>query len=387
MARILQACEAPTLHAEGWSIRHGATSREAAIQPGIGGTPQGNRSEYSIRVLENPLFYPALLSLDLTNAPAAAAIAPINEHWGRFHLQGEGFQRTDNLRVFGMRLGAVPIFHICQNDITLTGSIAVGVVLINGAGTQLVVNASNAWNTADVFLIEWHVKLDGVNGIFELWIDGVLQISYIGALVGPGGELTMDTVMLGGGYYDGITQDVGVATALTNNRYRFDDLVINDATGTINNSRVGDGYVIRLSPTDNGAFSQLKNSNGTSVNNYRHASRGAERSTVGPTAPGQRDSYVVSRLDPEWGGVNAVRFDGVASSNGASINKLRFSMKPAGQADFQLAAADTIPPEATTDRDADSPWVSQIVELNPNTGLGFTAAEFDGAEAGFAFEA
>jgi hypothetical protein len=337
--------------------------------------------------MNNALLYPELFAIDLTNAPAASALAPINEHWGRFHLQGEGLADTDNMRVFGMRLGAVPIFNVAINDIFISGPGGMGIILFNSVGAQIVVNATNAWNTVDPFLIEWHVVLHAANGIFEMWVDGVLQISYAGPLAGSGGELTMDTVVIGGGFYDGVSQDPGLSTVLTSNRFRFDDMVINTAAGAVNNGRVGDGYVIRLSPTDNGAFSQLKNSNGTSVNNYRHASRGAERGTVGPTAPGQRDSYAIERLDPEWGGVNAVRFDGVASSNGSSINNLRFSMKPAGQADFQLVANDAIPIEATTDRDADSPWVSRIVEVNPNTALGFTAAEFDGAEAGFAFEA
>lgn len=386
MSRILMAGESPTIEAEGFVVEDGVPGN-VTRQSGLGSTPQGNRSEWSHRILEDPSQFPTFATVRIFGTPAGGASAPVNEHWGRMRVFGNGFNRDEDIRVWGLRLGparnSVPMLNIVEDDLGTANRAAIRVR--NSTGGQIANSGANHINKDEVQLWEWHVVFDPVNGLVEIWLDDVLRISYSGPLVGPSGETTFDTLALGGGTPPG-GQDPGVVVdTAQRSRWTYDDIAINDTAGSLNTGRIGDGFLIRLIPNGNGAFSQLRNANGNSVNNYLHVAGQAE-GFVSAFANGERDSYVLQRLDPEWGGVNALRLDAAVGSNGPLLNNLRFSAKPVGQADFQAATADPIPSDAVPDQLAHSPNVSRIIEENPNTTAGFTITELDGAEAGFAFE-
>lgn len=387
MARIGMFGEAPSLVADGIVILDGVPSSSTRVD-GRGTTPQGNTSMWAHRILESRDRYPILVAKQFPT--------PVSEAWFRFHWYGNGFNRANLRRLWGLRLGqplsSVPILNIMQRDYGNTTFCGIDLVSANGIVLQQ--SVANVMNLAAVHLIEMHVVLDGVNGLCEIWIDGTLHLSYSGSLIGPGAETTFDVFCWGAGRPGGVSgvQDPGLfdpgvsATANTSARYTIDNFALNDTTGTVNNGRIGDGIILRLVPNGNGSFSQLTNSAGSSVDNFKHALRGAE-GWVFPTAAGQRDSYLMSRPDKEFGGVNALMWQALVQANGPLANNVRFSLKPNGQLDFQSAAVDPVPVDAVTDIDADSPIVQRIVEVNPNTGAGFTIAEIDGCEAGLAFEA
>ena len=382
MARIAMFGEARSFYGDGLVMHHGVASSATRVG-GIGTTPQGNVSAYAHRVLEDQRFYPTFVTKQWDT--------PITEGWMRFHIYGNGFNRADLRRMIGLRLGnpgsSVPILNLVQED---NGTnFFTGFHLISSTGALLFDLSSNVFDFRVVYLWEVHVKLDPANGVFELYQDGNLLLSYAGPLTGPSGETTFDTFGWGAGVpLEGADPGVYDQGATSGNLVRttIDNFALNDLTGAINNGRIGDGILLRLTPNGNGGFSQLTNRNGTSVDNYKHAARG-EEGWVFPTAPGQRDSYIMSRPDAEFGAVNALMFQAQAAANGPSISNVRFSMKPTGQADFHAAGAAAISPEATTDLDADGPLVQRIIETNPNTTAGFTLAEVDGCEAGLAFEA
>lgn len=382
MARIAMFGEARTLEGDGFFIHDGVPSSSSRVG-GIGTSPQGNTSVFAHRILEDQRYYPTFVTKQWAT--------PVTEGWMRFHYYGNAFNRAEGRRMFGLRLGApgssVPILNVAQDD--LGSNFLCGLHLYNSTGSLIANIASNIHDLRVIYLWEVHVRLDPTNGLFELYQDGILRLSYSGPLVGPGGETTFDTFGFGAGVpLEGA--DPGIynqgATASNSARTTIDNFALNDVTGTINNGRIGDGLILRLTPNGNGGFSQLTNRNGTSVDNYKHAARG-EDGWVYPTGVGQRDSYLVSRPDIEFGAVNALMFQAQVAANGPTYNNVRFSMKPTGQADFQAAGADPIPVDAVTDLDADTPLVQRIIEVNPNTAGGFTIAEVDGCEAGLAFEA
>jgi len=375
--------EAPTTYGEGIVVHDGPASTATRVA-GIGTTPQGNVSAHAVRVLEDQRYYPTLLSKQWDT--------PITEGWMRFHFYGNGFNRADGRRFFGLRLGdpgaSVPILNLACND--LGGNFLSGFDLWNSVGAKILDVATNYFDYRIIYLWEVHVKLDAAAGIFELYQNGALVASYAGPLTGPGGQLTFDTFCFGSGVpLEGADPGIYDQAAANSNSQRFtiDNWALNDLTGTINNGRIGDGIILRLTPNGNGGFSQLTNRNGASVDNYKHAAKG-EDGWVFPTAVGQRDSYQMSRPDIEFGAVNALMWQAAVATNDPTISNVRFSLKPTGQADFQAAAASPVSPDAVTDwQGADSPLTQKIIETNPNTAAGFTIAEVDGIEAGIAFEA
>ena len=120
---------------------------------------------------------------------------------------------------------------------------------VNGVavGTSTFTLAISVWN-----LIEAHFKLDDINGIFDIKINGILDIEYDGD-TNPGVYTDIDNIILGGP---------------TNENVYYDDLALNDTNGSIDNSWCGDGHIELLSPNDNGDINDWDGSDGDSVNNY-----------------------------------------------------------------------------------------------------------------------
>lgn len=382
MSRVAMFGEHPTLQGEGLYIHQGIPSTATRVS-GIGTTPQGNVSQYAHRVLENQDFYPTLVSHQWDT--------PITEGWMRFHYYGNGFNRADMRRMFGIRLGApgasVPIINFAQEDDA--ANFVCGIQAWNSTGSIIATSATNIHSLGAINLMELRLRLDPATGLFELYQNGVLVLSYSGPLIGPGGETTFDTFCFGAG--DPIEgPDPGIYSVGSGNntsaRTTIDNFACNSVAGAINNGRIGDGIIVALTPNGNGGFAQLTNAHGDSVDNYKHASR-YEEGWVYPTAVGQRDSYLMSRPDLEFGGVNALMYMAQATKNGPTYGNVRFSLKPAGQADYQEAGVDPIPVDAVGDLDADCPLVRRIAEENQNTTAAFTIAELAGIEAGLAFEA
>lgn len=97
--------------------------------------------------------------------------------------------------------------------------------------------SQNIW-----YLVEAHIIVDAVNGLYELKIDGIPQGSWSGNTTV--GALT---------YIDGFLNPW--KSVFSGSTY-IDDIIINDTSGTINNSWPGGKKIISLSPTADGSFKQ-----------------------------------------------------------------------------------------------------------------------------------
>lgn len=76
----------------------------------------------------------------------------------------------------------------------------------------------------------------------------------------------------------------------------YDDIAINDPTGTVENGLPGSGGIVLLRPSANGQYSQLLGSDGNRVDNFALVQQTPTVTTsfVGSAVANERDSYVLS---------------------------------------------------------------------------------------------
>jgi hypothetical protein len=103
---------------------------------------------------------------------------------------------------------------------------------VKGTGTAV-------YSPGTTTLFEIHLKIDASSGIIETRVDGLTDITFYGnTLYSPS---TLDTVTL---------------TYGSNATFYFDDIIVNDTTGSINNSWPDGGQVLLLKPNAIGSSSQ-----------------------------------------------------------------------------------------------------------------------------------
>lgn len=325
----------------------------------------------------------------LTQAFKRNLSPPVTEAWVRFAMQSQG-GRVNNQRIMEFHLNGIgTICSLVEDD---TSGVFSGVRLLNNAGLELQVNEnglfgaeSYRWDTFEV-----HVLLAGSGGLFEVWINGNKVLQYTGPLTGPGGEITFDAIIIGGG-----NPSAGQAFN-TNSRRDYDDIALNDTTGTSNNGRIGNGVIFRRMPRFPGSTTQMLSDVGPADadNNYRRVNRVADpNGFVGTLTPGDKDTYALANarrghnidgygMPVKRGHYPAIVLQARATQNGPSINNIRYSVTPPAQAEILSPAAPGLALST-----GGLVTVNHQVEVNPNTGEPFTHADLDGAEAGFSLEA
>jgi len=137
-----------------------------------------------------------------------------------------------------------------KNNTTTLGSVVCGLSTITlKVGTSAVATGSysqtldGSWH-----LLEIHIKLDNSVGVIETKLNGILVASFSGDTI-PSTITTIDRMYIGD-------------AASTYDVY-YDDIAINDASGSVDNSWCGDGHVIALTPSGVGNASELTPSSGS----------------------------------------------------------------------------------------------------------------------------
>jgi hypothetical protein len=174
-----------------------------------------------------------------TNTNCAKSIPDSSEYYFRLRWRAA----ASNSYAITWRKGATVLGSIMIENVTGKWQIKVG--------STVMVTSNTVYTNGTWILVEVHVKIADSGGIIELKLDGTADISYSGDTK-PGTETTIDNFYM---------------QYLFNNIY-FDDLAINDVSGSVDNSWCGDGRVILLKPNGNGDVSQLVGSDGNSVDNY-----------------------------------------------------------------------------------------------------------------------
>jgi hypothetical protein len=172
-------------------------------------------------------------------------LADPSEIYARFGLRAASF---GNNAYFVWYKGATELGSIRINSSSqkIEAYTSTGTLVATGSiSIQL-----NTW-----YLIEVHVKIADASGDIEVKVDGVtpLDIDFSGDTK-PGADTTIDSV--------------NFSCYFSNNSCYFDDLGINDTSGSVDNSWCGDGHIILLTPNANGDVTQLMGSDGNQTDNY-----------------------------------------------------------------------------------------------------------------------
>jgi hypothetical protein len=295
---------------------------------------------------------------------------PLGELFGQFaFLMSTGASGTTDM--FYFFLGSVLIGKISAIN---QGGQLVKIAFFRGDGTQIGASSPDSFGlvTTAWTLVEFHVKPAASGGIIEIWVNGTLEIQVLnGNITGPGGEVTMDTVRFG------TSNGVNV---------QFDDIMVNDTTGTVNNARPNGVYVLSQYAIGAGNFSQLVNSFGNSIGNYQFINNvpfnAPNIGYVGTNTPGQKDTYLMAPPPLEFVGFPAIKASILAAKNGPGITHAQAVIIPNAEAEIDVPGApgQNIP-------NGGFGWMEFVQELNVNTGLPYTAAEIANLQVGAKFNA
>ena len=146
-------------------------------------------------------------------------------------------------------------------------------------------------------------------GIFELKVDGVSWISFVGDTKNAGTNTTTDKTLFS-----------TVASGFTfSDMCVFDDVDATATQGQPNNTYPGDKRCLRLMPNANGTYSDFLGSDGNSVNNYQQVDEVASSMTDynGSATSAQKDSYAIEDLPLSVSAVVATRVALLAAKSDA----------------------------------------------------------------------
>lgn len=237
------------------------------------------------------------------------------------------------------------------------GPIVTGTLL----GSASVAMSADAWHT-----IEWrHQMTSATVGITQVWLDGAQIINFSGD--------NTSTANVNVAYLQ-----LGVTATGTNTGYyqAFDDIAVNDTSGTVNNGQIGDGRVVLLKP--NGAGSNTNQTRGGTDS-------GANWSQVDELPPsftdyvyaataGVRDTYALENVPGAVSGwpVNSVDVIAYAQNSDASAGSLGLTIKSGATTNEGTAQALV----------TGAQYYRQLYETDPNTSATWTVSALDALEAG-----
>lgn len=321
MARLLIAGnELYDYRADGW-VEFNGSPTTSANQPGGRRTLQGNGGKYYYYL--NASIGLNMLSRQLANVATGPTTGGYNEVYVRFAWNELTANNRTARNMFAFRNSNTGLFVGSMYCVDLNPNF--GFNLRNGLGGSVLGSIGGIIQSA---IPEWdryelHFKCAASGGIFELWVNDVLQISATGLNTANGTTTVFDQVLIG-------QTD---STTLTNG---WDDIAVNDLTGTLNNGRCGEGVVMAIFPTRAGSFNQLTNTYGTSNENYDHVNRPITSYIdpqnnslyVGTSTAGNKDTYKLASLPQEIGAISAFKVVANCVRNGAALTNAKLLVEP-----------------------------------------------------------
>lgn len=205
-------------------------------QQNIVGLTTGARSgTYKLRVYDNhsgltPCYAYKVID-DISEAYFRVALYPVYTNWNIFLADSSD---TALMQVRGSIDGYIQ-YYIGNTLIATT----------NGA------TYSGGWD-----LVEFHYKMADSGGRIEIKLNG-LQIADFTGDTKPNSSTTFNRIYLG-----------TTSTSLGYAQVYYDDVAINDTTGTEDNSWCGDGHIVLYRPNSSGSVTMLMGSDGNQIDNY-----------------------------------------------------------------------------------------------------------------------
>lgn len=251
-----------------------------------------------------------------------------------------------------------------------SGSTIIGCITMSAASlfqvyvgdkATLVGTSTNPMPSATWVLIELHLKIDGSAGIIDFRLQGSDEVSFSGK-TNVGSETNFSSFRIFG----------GIDTYPGHKSYT-DDIILNDTTGSVNNSWVNALRIVTLRPTGAGNYAQWTPSAGVnwqcvdeippSITDYNYTN-----------ATGNKDSFVMSDLPAAAVSVAAVIPQYFCSKEGVpTVGSLKRLLR-ISSTDYQGSPI-AIP--------ASFGIIQEILETSPATTNAFTVSEVNGMEVGY----
>jgi hypothetical protein len=133
----------------------------------------------------------------------------------------------------------------------------------------------NVW-----YIVEIHLKMADA-GIAEMWVDGVSAGSWSGdTLAGTDTKISRMLFFAEGGAYG--------------NGWYFDDIAVNDTSGTVNNGRCGDGHILGMRPNGAGSTTEWTPLSGNNYENVDEIPADNDTTYIYTTENGKKDFYNIT---------------------------------------------------------------------------------------------
>lgn len=204
------------------------------------------------------------------------------------------------------------------------------------------------------YVIEIRIKAHNTLGAIEVRVDGITDISFSGCTA-PAGYHWTDRM----GWY---------AFWM----YFIDDIVVNDTTGTENNSWPNQMKVILLKPTTGGDYSEW-NKEGKILGYECVNDMPKNPSTyVYSTSSGQREMYQLENMPADASSIAVVRSSAWANRSSKNLSQLDFEVKTHGSIYTSSDQGLYLAPHHT----------SYAWDVNPNTGVAWTVDEVNNVQGG-----
>jgi hypothetical protein len=197
---------------------------------------------------------------------------PLNEFYLRFAVRANGASNVNHLHISNYGGGTHLMTFRWANNQPIIPYLANTTAL----GASNVNVPTGTWH-----LIEMHLRIHRTAGVIEIKQNGVMSYLYRGpTTLGPSCCRVLWYINSGGAMY-------------------YDDVAINDVAGDEDNSWIGDGYIVRLSPNGNGSISGWAGSDNNQIDNYLLVDErpfNADTDYVYAFADGVMDLYALSDL-------------------------------------------------------------------------------------------
>src|SRR5436190_2660167 len=207
-----------------------------------------------------------------------------------------------------------------------------GTITYNGSDNLLRAYRGNSSNTLlgvssqSMSLSAWHVIevrwqiLTGTTGAAEVWLDGTQVINF-------SGDTSQTSTLNVGAVFLGV--NVSAGGAATGSYLAWDDLAINDTSGTLNNGRPGDGRVVLLVPTGAGSTTALSRGGTDTGANWSQTNELPPSMTqyVFSATAATRDTYALSDLPSGVASINVADVLALAQNSDAGAGSLGLTVK------------------------------------------------------------
>lgn len=227
-------------------------------------------------------------------------------------------------------------------------------VLLAQSASSTVYQAG-VWHYLEVYL-----KIADAGGRFTIKVDGVTHVDYTGDTLNSGANVEK-IELVGGG---------------TNSIVYFDDMYICDATGTVNNTFLGDIVVEYMPVNGNGNSSVLVGSDADSTDNYLLVDEKPPSTTdyVGSATEGDKDTYLVGNITGTPATIVGVQVTSLVAKTDASAKFSRPIVR-SGTTDY-VGTSQALPTTTYAAR-------TDVWETDPDTASAWTESGVNAMESGF----